>query len=179
MRVYRENTAEIAEYRGKKYYRYPDNKSIGLSLYFYHPYKDKTTESLHRAVYTNEVGDIPEGYHIHHKDGNQLNNSVENLVCIERSKHMSKHANESWENRETVQRVCEFCGKTFDTRFLGPIRFCSAKCTTKWRHASGIDDEERVCEYCGETFMTNKYKKHRYCSNSCVAKGRYSRRIIV
>ena len=35
--------------------------------------------------------EIPEGYDIHHVDGNKLNNSIQNLQCVEHSKHLSFH----------------------------------------------------------------------------------------
>ena len=35
---------------------------------------------------------IPDGYDIHHVDNNPLNNSIQNLQCVEHSKHASFHA---------------------------------------------------------------------------------------
>lgn len=43
--------------------------------------------SLHRYKYEKEVGVIPEGYDIHHKDWNKQNNAIENLECISKSDH--------------------------------------------------------------------------------------------
>lgn len=53
---------------------------------------DHTRLKLHRAVYVMHNGPIPEGYQIHHKDGDKKNNRVENLECVSALKHGSlKH----------------------------------------------------------------------------------------
>jgi hypothetical protein len=51
-------------------------------------YKNGKTELkfIHKLVYENFVGDIPEGMVVKHKDGNITNNRLENLTLTERSK---------------------------------------------------------------------------------------------
>lgn len=46
---------------------------------------------LHREVYEMHYGPIPSGYIVHHKDGNKLNNSIENLELLSRAEHASVH----------------------------------------------------------------------------------------
>ena len=41
----------------------------------------------HRLVYEQAYGPIPAGYHIHHKNGDKLDNRIENLVAMTRSEH--------------------------------------------------------------------------------------------
>lgn len=48
-------------------------------------------ETLHRIIWKCVNGEIPEGYDIHHIDGNPLNNSIYNLELIEHKEHISKH----------------------------------------------------------------------------------------
>jgi hypothetical protein len=49
-------------------------------------------ELVHRWVYHTATGKpIPTGYHIHHRDGNKLNNTPENLEALSPSDHHSKH----------------------------------------------------------------------------------------
>lgn len=47
--------------------------------------------SLHRYKYTKEIGPIPEGWHIHHIDGNCYNNNISNLMAIEPKAHSKLH----------------------------------------------------------------------------------------
>lgn len=46
---------------------------------------------VHRIVYNTFVGDIPDGYHIHHKDKDPLNNSLSNLMCVSPIEHALLH----------------------------------------------------------------------------------------
>lgn len=73
-----------------------------------------------------------------------------------------------WELAEWRDSDCEQCGTTFDTRSLRRHeRFCSNKCKSAWRRASGIDDVDRDCAACGDTFRVNKYKRTITCSRQC------------
>ena len=42
---------------------------------------------LHRDVWANEAGAIPDGWDIHHKDFDKMNNNVGNLECLPKSEH--------------------------------------------------------------------------------------------
>ena len=46
---------------------------------------------LHRLIYKLFVNDIPEGYDVHHIDGNKTNNCPTNLCAVPKSEHVSKH----------------------------------------------------------------------------------------
>lgn len=48
---------------------------------------------LHRLVYEEHFGPIPEGFHIHHLDNDKNNNALENLVLISKSNHHKLHFN--------------------------------------------------------------------------------------
>lgn len=45
----------------------------------------------YRRIWTKHFGKIPEGYEIHHKDGNRKNNSIENLMCVSPEEHLEIH----------------------------------------------------------------------------------------
>lgn len=64
----------------------------------------KTTAKIHRLVYQTFVGDIPKGFHIHHKDGNKQNNHLDNLVLL----HPSDHASESVNQRDSVSKMVNY-----------------------------------------------------------------------
>jgi hypothetical protein len=46
---------------------------------------------VHRLLYEFLNGNIPKGYHIHHIDGNKLNNKISNFELVLGSKHTSSH----------------------------------------------------------------------------------------
>lgn len=46
---------------------------------------------LHRLIFEDFYGPIPEGGHIHHKDGNKLNNCIMNLQLLTEKQHNSLH----------------------------------------------------------------------------------------
>lgn len=48
-------------------------------------------ELLHRNVWKDERGPIPEGYEVHHKDGNKMNNTIENLTLLTSEEHGRAH----------------------------------------------------------------------------------------
>lgn len=52
--------------------------------------KDKHTQ-IHRKIYEQHYGPIPEGYVVHHIDHNKLNNDPENLFAMPRSVHQKYH----------------------------------------------------------------------------------------
>lgn len=47
----------------------------------------RTTKRIHVLVAEAFIGEIPKGYHVHHKDGNKQNNVVSNLEIVHPSMH--------------------------------------------------------------------------------------------
>lgn len=45
----------------------------------------------HRLVWEKAYGKIPEGYMIHHKNGNKADNDLKNLECVSRKEHGLRH----------------------------------------------------------------------------------------
>jgi hypothetical protein len=54
--------------------------------------KDAVRKYEHRIVWEKNFGIIPDGYQVHHKDGNRLNNNIENLELIKSGEHQRLHA---------------------------------------------------------------------------------------
>lgn len=49
-------------------------------------------EYEHRLIWEKYYGEIPKGFHIHHKNGNKLDNRIENLELISNSEHQKIHS---------------------------------------------------------------------------------------
>src|SRR5258706_1560112 len=90
---------EDVVFEGRVYRRYPDHKLRQHRVY-YRALGDRAgSETLHRAVWRAAFGAIPKGCHVHHVDGDPLNNALENLALVPASSHARDH----W--RERVSRT--------------------------------------------------------------------------
>lgn len=68
----------IQEFAGERFYL--------CGLYF-----QRKGKRLHREAWKYHRGEIPKGFHVHHKDGDRSNNQIENLLLVEKSEHLSMH----------------------------------------------------------------------------------------
>lgn len=113
----------MIEFAGGRYYL---DKSTG---YYKTNMKDEDREYLHRRIYSAEYGNIPHGWHVHHKDGDPSNNEIGNLVCMAMRDHVHGV------HKAMVTGICEQCGTEYTRREVGrPGRFCSQKCGWTWRN---------------------------------------------
>lgn len=83
----------------------------------------KKAKGLHRQIWEDHYGPIPPRYHVHHRDGNTLNNHIDNLELIHPSTHaklhwisgtgekilknISEYTRKSWKRPEVRKRRCE------------------------------------------------------------------------
>ena len=76
------------EFDGKRFYS--DNRG-----YWVTNTKDKkgTKKRLHVYIWEKYNGEVPEGYHVHHVDGDKSNNDISNLTLMNQSEHMRYHNN--------------------------------------------------------------------------------------
>jgi len=74
----------------------------------------------------------------------------------------------AYQNYEPTTETCDCCGEEFSAKGMHRRgRFCSNKCKSAYRRATGVDDETRQCEACGDDYRVNRYRKQRTCSRSC------------
>lgn len=101
---------ETIIYKGQKYHRYPESKRRQHRVYFWKHDKFKEPPvALHRQIYIDTYGSIPEGYQVHHKDGNTLNNDIENLEALSALEHCHKHPMSEEERKKRSEK-----GKIFN-----------------------------------------------------------------
>lgn len=121
---------------------------------------------LHRDAWQDAFGSIPDGCHIHHRDGNVLNNRLENLECVPAAQHCS----DSHAKRKSIaftayarKRAADW-HKSDEGRLWHKRQAKRAKSWTKWKR------EERPCEQCGKLHMALVRKSGnagKYCSQAC------------
>ena len=79
-------------------YSYKSNTTIGhlnsdgyVCTTIYDDSNERHTVRNHRIIWEVVNGEIPQGYDIHHIDGNRANNTISNLQLKESSEHKSHH----------------------------------------------------------------------------------------
>jgi hypothetical protein len=150
-------TPKYIEYDGLKFCR--DDKT-GYYL------NSTIHERLHRYVWQKEVGKIPNGYHIHHIDGNKANNSLDNLALVTASGHERLHG--------TEQARKEIAKQNIEKARPYAIQWHKSEAGRKWHseHATGqkAPRTTKTCEVCGKEYQGTKVQ--RFCSNACKSKWR-------
>lgn len=75
---------------------------------------------------------------------------------------------EVWAARPKSEFRCIQCGETYmGYSHMARLRLCSNTCRSRYRYASGVDDEPRHCAACGTSFVVNKHSTRRFCSGEC------------
>jgi len=161
-------TVDEVEFNGITFRRYPDSDNLADRKY-YRPsgkHVSNGVEALHREVWKEHNGEIPDGHHIHHKDGDPTNNNIENLECVTPKEHATKHP----ENILTPEQIREGieAAKEWHASDEGEEWH-----SEHWEESLGKlfrDPKTKPCEQCGEEF--EYYTKAKFCSNACKAKHR-------
>lgn len=127
---------------------------------------------MHVDVWEFHNGKRPEWFHIHHKDGNTINNDISNLECIEISKHLSEHWKENWENdtiREKMQIWLEKARESakewhWSKEWIEWHKEHYEKVKEKF-HMKSI----RICKNCKKEYESIR---EWFCSNNCKSQNR-------
>lgn len=80
-------------YGGIMFTRDPENKRRHLRVYYWPGRGDRNNgvKALHVEIHKAEVGPVPAGWHVHHKDGDPLNNDPSNLEAVTPADHAERH----------------------------------------------------------------------------------------
>lgn len=162
-------SVEKLEYNGYIYRRYPNAKNSSDRRYFKRT-KNKGTQVdyLHHAIYRDHHGEIPEGYHVHHKDGDSTNNDPSNLEAIPAFQHLSYHGKQNDVDLEHLERIRPLTKK-----------WHASKEGREWHKDHGKKTWEarqsviKQCDECGKEFDSiSRRDNDRFCSNPCKSKWR-------
>jgi hypothetical protein len=139
---------------------------------------------MHRDVWSDANGPIPNDHHIHHKNKDRADNRIENLECMEKHAHMRLHGItfgiiNSWASRKARKEArpvdCWVCDKAFWTHHVR-AKYCSPECRKKYLNwlssiSRGLEREEKLqvitCPECQEAFQQKNIRRV-YCSKPCM-----------
>lgn len=127
--------------------------------------------SLHQYTWFYYHGEIPKGYHVHHKDENKDNNDILNLELITQHKHLSDHM-----TPERRRRAAEQCDAIRDSTkewhaSEEGIAWHREHAMQMWEGKTAI---KYTCSCCGNEFESIKSypEGNTFCSNACKSKWR-------
>jgi len=132
--------------------------------------KDKPIRLLHRRIWTETYGPIPEGYDIHHIDGDWRNNSIENLECVPRAEHAKMHM---------LERLQDENFRVANARNLAKAQeaakqWHSSEAGREWHSKHGFEVAaslpylEHECIVCGKRFLSRNPRNPKTCSRKCL-----------
>lgn len=130
----------------------------------------------HRWVWENHHGKIPKGLHIHHRDGDKSNNSIENLQIIDQSSHSSLHMQDLSRRQKAKEMADKYRPLTKEWH-----RSKEGRAWHKF-HAlrSGFNQRPYVdytCQLCDKKYQSKKAGLTRFCSNNCKSQWRRDNKI--
>lgn len=135
-----------------------------------------TERLLHRVIWTDHNGDIPNGMRVHHKDHDPSNNDISNLELISQSEHNLMHARIRMSDpvnlelqRSIGKKSMKIMQEWMKTDKAKKIMSENAK--SSW---IGRQRHTAKCQICGREFLTFFPNKAKHCSKTCSNK--YSRK---
>lgn len=162
--------AESITFNGIEFRRYPESRRWADRVY-YTPGGTHRTQGvgrLHEEVWKAAHGAIPAGHCIHHRDGNPLNNALDNLACVPREEHHRHHSDAHRGVLDPTRLASLEKARPLAAqwhRSAAGRRWHSALGKQSWQ---GREPLERVCAQCGRSFGTMaRRESDRFCSNAC------------
>lgn len=132
---------------------------------------------LHRQIYADHHGPIPDGYLVHHADHDKSNNDPSNLVALTRKEHAAEHRNdELWSSDEWQAHLTEIREKATEWHRSDEGRAWHREHGRKvWE---GRERFDKPCEHCGSVFPAAT-RRARFCGRNCIAAARRRRVRVV
>ena len=156
-------------FNGHKYNRYPAASKSNHRHY----YGRAGGFLLHREIWAAANGPIPYGFIVHHKDGNWLNNLLENLEVVDVATHAARHSIEAFIRNTSPKQLAHLASirsKATEWHRSEEGRAWHRKNaqsqTNRGVPFSKAVSFSRTCCICGTEFTTNN-KKRVYCANKC------------
>lgn len=155
---------EFVVYRGQKFWLQTTGR------YFQSGRKDDPERLLHRRVYVDNFGPIPEGHDVHHKDTDWRNNESWNLEAKIAFDHDREHMLERLSDPVAFAKNQEYLERA---RIAAAIWHGSPE-GIKWHKKHGKETwldrlpVEAICSKCGKQYWTYFPSRSRFCSSACM-----------
>lgn len=148
----------------------------GVTYYRCGEYFQRKGHRLHRAVWEYHNGEIPGGYHVHHKDGDKSNNDIENLALLKQSEHLSRHMRTPERRAESAESIkaAREAARAWHGSADG-LAYHARRGRENWEKRKM---QTYTCSFCGREFQTKfVYPKgsNHFCNPNCKAKFRWRR----
>lgn len=127
-------------------------KFNGVSYYRCGRYFQRKGKRLHRKVWEYHNGPIPDGYDVHHINGDRSDNDIENLQLLPGIEHNRIHAQEPErieKSRRDIEKARE-AARAWHKSEDGEA-FHSQHAKDYWRNA---EKRAYICTFCGKEFFT-------------------------
>jgi len=156
-------STEYVVYRGERF------RIQTSGRYFQSGRKDADERLLHRRVWSDHNGPIPERHHVHHIDGDWRNNDIANLRLVEENEHQRDHK---------LERLAEPGAREQNAEWLERARLAAAEWHgsaqgLEWHRQHGADTwigrpyQKLKCAECGTIFETRNPRGSKFCSRAC------------
>ena len=124
-------------------------------------------KSLHRFVWEENNGVIPNGYEIHHIDFNKSNNHISNLIMLSKKEHLEIHSKSLTDQQRQFRR-----DNMNNVARPKAIEWHKSRDGREWHkkhYEEYLKDSKpkvkKTCIFCGNEFIG--YSNSNYCSNKC------------
>lgn len=132
---------------------------------------------LHRIVWTQAFGPVPDKHEIHHVNEDWTDNRIENLECIDAVKHQRDHMLEKYKDPAFMAARL----KDLESAQIAAKAWHSSTAGIEWHKKHGKESwvgrkQETVkCSVCGVDYETFFPTMTRFCSKSCEQKEAFQR----
>lgn len=160
------------DYKGERFHLQSSKR------YYQSGDKNQPIRSLHRRIWTEFFGAIPDGYEIHHKNGDWTDNDPSNLDCLPSTVHQRQHMLERFQdeayrdaNKLNLAKAQE-AAKEWHASEEG-LAWHSKNGLETWQNRMPV---KATCSVCSKEYETYFASRSRFCSHACEQKEGYQRR---
>lgn len=146
-------SGKIQEFEGVRYYLIPSG--------YYRANSRLGGARIHRVVWEHYNGPIPEGYVVHHIDGDKTNNDISNLAIMDDGQHKRLHQG----TPEAIERKRFYASRMVEWNRSDEGRRRSSERAKQTRRRDPI--KTYICRECGEAFQAKAPAGAFFCSPKC------------